>query len=220
MVYSLHGVGYEGFLHQYSTLPARGDTVIVAANDAADVDLRAEYDGTTHVLGDWMRLSAEMEIDVLLPMRARVDGRVYESVAVLSRGSVLGVSDAVRPTADVRAGRELRAYRLPRGIVGISVGQDIRYPQLWEPFAGQVSRLYLLSRAYCNGADVACARAAAIGCGCQTIADFDDASVCIRSDGVVEQVECGKLRPFFKRPHIDAPYRIAQVPFTLEGARD
>ena len=125
----------NAFMLGYLPAVGRGDTLIFDAGCVKSVDMNAELRGESEFFARLIALSRDKECSVLLRSVFYAAGGVFNSVAVFDKGEVCGVSDEINPRSACDPGSVLRCYNTSMGRLGVLIGEDLLYPELWARLA-------------------------------------------------------------------------------------
>ena len=151
MLCVVKNISLNGFL--LSHLPAIGEKDVLALSCGAvkRVDMNAELRGEEDLFARLTTLSRDKGITILLHSDFYAAGGTFNSAAVID-GEICGVSDEINPRSYHDAGGALRCFNTSRGRVGILLGEDILYPELWARLAiCAPSAIFCFSKTYRAG---------------------------------------------------------------------
>lgn len=181
----------------YNGIISTGDVLVLAPSVAGRVNLPDELRGTSDVLMRLAEFSKRKQVIIAAGMLAETGNKTYESVVVIDRGKILGVSDCIASARrGVSAGVALRRYATSMGKLAVFVGGDVRYPELWN-FASAGRYVICMCGGKAESDTLVCARAFAVYAGKYVLAVFDDSKVCITPYGHLESVKQGNMTAFY-----------------------
>ena len=171
----------NGFL--LSNLPALGekDVLVLSFGAVKCVDMNAELKGESDIFSRLTTLSRDKNVTILLHSDFYAAGGVFNSAAVVDNG-ICGVSDEINPRSCHDPGNALRCYNTSRGRLGVLLGEDINYPELWARLAVCApSAIFCFTKTYRAGLYSSLASL----CNCGVCAVSPERSGCYSDCGVL-----------------------------------
>lgn len=134
MLCVVKNISLDGFLLSHLPSVSAKDVLVLSCGAVKCVDMNEELRGNSDIFSRLTALSRDKGITVLLHSDFCAAGGLFNSAAVVD-GEICGVSDEINPLTFHSPGGALRCYNTSRGRIGILLGEDIAYPELWARLA-------------------------------------------------------------------------------------
>ncbi len=171
MVVFVNDVSLDGFVLGYLSTIGKGDMIIFSAGVLPDVDMSSEMEGETDTLARLCVMARDKGAVIVAAAAVQVEGGYFNSVFVIDCGHIVGVSDEINPAMVYDKGKCLRCYNTSLGRIGILIGDDLSYPELWARMA------------VCAPSTIVCMGAGASAVGlCSSLAALCSCTVCSTAD--------------------------------------
>lgn len=167
MIDVIKNLSLNAFTLGYLPMIAKRDVIILQSGVCPDIDMQSELDGDTNTLARLALLSKDKESVVVAQSGVTADGGYYNSAVLLDCGKLAGVSDEISPLRLYDKGSCLRCYNTSRGRIGIIIGGDILYCELWARLAVCAPSMII---ALCPDAPVGLFSSLATLCNCNVCA--------------------------------------------------
>lgn len=197
MIFCFSGVSFDTVMRDYSALISPNDIVVLSREVTGIVDMPAELSGKSAVFKSMVAFCLDKEIIMLVAMRAKIGDKLFNSVMVIDKGRIMGVSDEINPDKAYVGGKAMRSYVTGRGKVNVFVDSDVCYPELWQDCMDGSRYVFSLNACAANIERTACARALAIATGKYVLAQYSDSSLCINPYGRIESVKFSEMSAFY-----------------------
>ncbi|MDE5618694.1 MAG: hypothetical protein K2I79_04330 [Clostridia bacterium] len=135
MIVFVNDISLDSFVLGYLSAVGKGDTVIFSSGVLPDIDMNCEMEGQTDTLARLCVMSRDKESVIIASAATQVEKGYYNSVFVIDNGHIVGVSDEINPNMVYDKGKCLRCYNTSAGRIGVIIGEDLLYPELWARLA-------------------------------------------------------------------------------------
>lgn len=196
MVFCFENFDIDSLIDEYNDILSTNDIVVLKKSVCGRVNLPYELNGKTQLIKRLLLFSRQKEIILFVAMDAQIGGNIYDSIMVIDKGKVLGVSDCICEQKGYKSGTSLRSYATSMGKVCVFAGQDIMYAELWSHVVGCRYIINICDSAY-DGLHIACSRAVASYAGKYVLVVFADNVVCITPYGKIESIKQGHMTTFY-----------------------
>lgn len=187
----------EDIQREYSGIVSPNDILVLAKSVVKEVDLPKELKGKSDIILRLAKFSLQKQITVLSHVDASIGDKTYDSVIVIDKGKILGVSDCINPDDKaIVGGSALRCYMTSMGRICVFVGEDILYPELWH-FARGSRYTVCVSDGETDNSALASGRALATYLGKYVLLSGKENSVSINPYGKIESIKTGKMTAFY-----------------------
>ena len=130
----------EGVAQGYATVRGKrcdetenADIVVFGGDGLLEVSYDKELKGETDVLGGIATLSAALDAVVVGGCITSTRGHKRKSAVVAEKGKIIGVGDMLHVLdGEVSSGATLRVYETKIGKMGVVVGNDIFFPEVFK----------------------------------------------------------------------------------------
>lgn len=186
----------EDIEREYSGIVSPNDILVLSKGVVNAVDLPQELKGKSDIILRLAKYSLQKQITILANMFASISDKTYDSVIVIDKGKILGVSDCINPSnKNIRGGNALRCYNTSMGRICVFVGEDICYPELWHFAKG--SR-YIISVSHGEGKELlSSAKALALYLGKYVLLSGSDCNLSITPYGKIDSIKYGRMTAFY-----------------------
>lgn len=197
MVFCFEDMSVEDIQMEYSGIVSPNDILVLAKSVVKKVDLPSELKGKSDIILRLARFSLQKQITVLSHIDASIGDKTYDSVIVIDKGKILGVSDCITPKDKrLRGGNAFRCYMTSMGRICVFVGEDILYPELWH-FARGSRYTVCIGDGENDNAVLSSGKALATYLGKYVLLSGKDNSISINPYGKIESVKNGKMTAFY-----------------------
>ena len=114
---------------------ASDSLVIIGHGAGLSIDLVRELEGEDDVLKRLALYSRDRQITIVAGIEASIYRRKYLSAVVIDKGKIMGISDMTHESDEgniYNLGSSYRVYKTSAGALGIVVGNDLFYPEVFR----------------------------------------------------------------------------------------
>ena len=147
MLRVIKNLSLNAFMIGFLPLAGEKDLLVFPRGALGCVDMNAELKGESDKLLRLSSMTADKKCACVLNADFKAGTGLFNSAAVIEEGEIVGVSDEISPKAH-DAGSAFRCYELKEGRVGILLGDDLLFPELWARLAFCAPSLILCLGSY------------------------------------------------------------------------
>lgn len=197
MVFCFEEMTIEDIQKEYSGIVSQNDILVLAKSVAGRVDLPKELKGKSDMILRLAKFSLQKQITLLANIEACIGEKVYDSVIVIDKGKILGVSDCINSEDKaIKGGNALRCYMTSMGRICVFVGGDICFPELWSFAEGSRYIISLIDR-HIDSVIISSAKALAVYLGKYVLICGNTTKICINPYGKIESIKNGRMTAFY-----------------------
>ena len=197
MIFCFSDIEFDNVVEQYGAMISPNDIILLTREVVSLVDMPAELQGKSAQLKDIAEYTLDKEIIAVVAMRAKIGDKLFNSVAVIDKGRVLGVSDELNPPNGYMGSSSVRSFITSRGKICIFVDSDVCYPQLWQSALDGCRYIFNLNSISADNDRISCAKTLAYSSGKYALCKFADCGVCINAYGKIESIKWGRMSAFY-----------------------